>query len=235
MSEITISKNLLIGFFIGVAVTAIIGYIFMGSSQSNDTEKDETTKNTNINSVVNTNSKAAAPSGSAKVDIEVSAEDHVRGDENAAITIVEFSDLQCPYCASFHTTMKQVIDNYEGQVKWVYKHFPIASHPYAQEAAEASECAGDQGKFWEYTDELFENQSAIDSTYLKQAAADLSLNTSEFEECLDSGKFSDRVKADYQEGLEAGVTGTPGGFINGEKLGGAVPYSQLKVTIDSLL
>ncbi len=170
------------------------------------------------------------------VDVSASAEDRSRGNLDAQVTIIEFSDLQCSYCARFHGTMKQVMENYPTQVRWVYKHFPLDSiHPYARKAAEASECSGDQGKFWEYTDSLYENQSKISPDYLVELAQEIGLETTQFEECLDSGKYADKVDADYQEGRGLGVSGTPGSFINGQVLGGAVPYESLASMIDELL
>ena len=161
---------------------------------------------------------------------------HIRGELDAPVTIVEFSDFQCSFCARFHDTMKQVVENYPTQVKWVYRHFPLDSrHPMARGAAEASECASDQDKFWEYTDGLYAGQSEINSGFLLKLAVQLKLDTEEFDECLSSGKYADIVEADYQDGIASGVTGTPGSFINGELLGGAVPFETLKSKIDGIL
>lgn len=170
------------------------------------------------------------------VDVDYDENSHIRGDMSAPVTIIEFSDFQCPYCTRFHDTMKEVMAAYPTQVKLVYKHFPLDSiHPTAREAAEASECAGDQDKFWEYTDKLYENQSKISSSYLKELAVTLGLNKAQFDECLDNDKYADLVEKDYQDGISAGVRGTPGGFINGEVIGGAVPFSTLQSKIDKIL
>jgi len=159
----------------------------------------------------------------------------VRGNLEASITIAEFSDFECPYCASFHQTMNQVINDYPEDIKWVYKHFPLAFHEHAQPTAEASECAAEQGKFWEFTDQIFENQSRLGQNLYTEIAQDLELNLDQFQECVSSRKYKDKVESDSQEGISAGVKGTPGSFINGVPLGGAVPYSQLKGAIDDLL
>lgn len=232
--------TLIFGIVAGIAVASFIGFMVMLTQQDQNAAEGETavSQNTNINTSNNTNTAKTNPSPTptAKVDVEVNESDHIRGDVNAPVTIVEWSDFQCPYCSRFHDTMKQVMDNYEGQVRWVYKHFPLDSiHSEAGSAAEASECAGDQDKFWEYTDYLFDNQQSISSSYLKTAAEEIGLNTSEFNTCLDSGKYSDRVESDYQEGINTGVKGTPGNFINGQSVPGAVPYEQITATIDSLL
>jgi protein-disulfide isomerase len=167
--------------------------------------------------------------------LEVRSDDHVQGNPNAPVTIIEYSDLQCPYCASFDKTMRQVMENYGDDVRWVYRHFPLSSiHPYARAAAEASECAAEQGKFWEYADNIFDNQSSLSQNYLSSAAEQVGLNTAQFEDCLSSGKYSSQVSADYQEGLSLGVTGTPTSFINGQKVPGTLTYQQMQSILDSL-
>lgn len=161
---------------------------------------------------------------------------HIRGDFNAPITLVEFSDFECPFCVRHYPTLNKIFSDYEGKVRLVYKHFPLGFHPNAQKAAEASECADEQGKFWEYHDKLFDN---FDLGYsvenFKKWAKDLGLNIGEFNGCLDSGKFAQKVQDDYQEGIEKGVDGTPATFVNGQLIGGALPYDSFKQIIDSLL
>lgn len=206
--------------------------------------KSKTNGSVPISGAVDTNKKAengnTKPAGgndnSQIVSINVSENDHIRGNKNAPVTIIEFSDFQCPYCSNFHETMKQVVENYPNDVRWVYKHFPLDSiHPYARKAAEASECAADQDKFWEYTDELFKNQSNISPEYFSRVAKSVGLNTSQFDECLDSEKYKSKVNNDYQQGIQAGVRGTPGNFINGQSVPSALPYEQIKSMIDGLL
>jgi protein-disulfide isomerase/copper chaperone CopZ len=167
---------------------------------------------------------------------EITTKDHVIGDFNAPITLVEFSDFECPFCARHYSTLKRILEEYKGKVRLVYKHFPLRFHPNAQKAAEASECAGEQGKFWEYHDKLFENfQNGYSLEKFKLWAKELGLDTTKFNDCLDSGKYAQKVKDDYQEGLQKGVSGTPSVFVNGELIVGAVPYEVLKQKIDSLL
>ncbi len=163
-------------------------------------------------------------------------EEHVRGDIDAPITIVEFSDFQCPFCLKFHPTMMQVMQNYQGQVKWVYKHFPLDSkHPQARPAAEASECAAEQNKFWEFADGLFENQPRLGQALYKDLASQLGLDMNQFEDCVSSRKYKDKVEQDLQQGIASGVKGTPGNFINGQLIPGAVTYENLKSSIDQVL
>ena len=168
---------------------------------------------------------------------EIAEDNHIRGDFNAPITLVEFSDFECPFCARHYPTLTKILDDYKGKVRLVYKHFPLVFHPNGQKAAEASECADEQGKFWEYHDKLFENLavSGYSLENFKQWAKDLGLNSENFNDCLDSGKFAQKVKDDSQEGLQKGVNGTPATFVNGQLVSGALPYESFKQIIDSLL
>jgi len=161
--------------------------------------------------------------------------DNVKGSVNAKVTIIEYSDFQCPFCGRAAPTVKQVLAAYPNDVKLVYRHFPLPSHSQAQKAAEASECAAQQGNFWEYHDKLFENQDALYVPMLKDYASQIGLNTTDFNLCLDSGAMYDKVQANKKEGEAAGVTGTPAFFVNGKLISGAVPYSQIKQVIDAEL
>ncbi|MEM7819740.1 MAG: DsbA family protein [Candidatus Aenigmatarchaeota archaeon] len=161
--------------------------------------------------------------------------EHFLGSENASIIIVEYSDFQCSACRSAYPVVKQVIDTYGNKIKFVYKHFPLTQiHPYAQKAAEASECAADQEKFWEYYTKLFEGTSLSTKT-LKNYAKELNLDTDKFDLCLDSGAMYSRVKENFDEGRVLGVEGTPTFFINGEKIVGLIPFSKFKEIIDTKL
>jgi protein-disulfide isomerase len=160
----------------------------------------------------------------------------VRGTRDAAVTIVEFSDFQCPFCKNATATVRQVFDKYAGKVKWVFRDFPIATlHPAAPKAHEAARCAAEQGKFWEYHDLLFERSPRQAPEELKQYARELKLDGPAFARCLDSGKHQASVGSDIQEGTRLGVTGTPTFFINGRELVGAQPVTAFQKIIDSEL
>lgn len=170
----------------------------------------------------------------------VTEDDHIRGNADAAITIIEYSDFQCPYCSRFHPTMQQVMEEYTDSVRWVFRHFPLSFHPEATPAAIASECAAEQGKFWEYADELFANQSGLGSEFYVTLASDLGLNTANFNACLQNEKYADKVEAQAQAGGAAGVSGTPGSFVidadgNAIPIKGALPFSSVAAAIDSVL
>ncbi len=158
-----------------------------------------------------------------------------QGPANAPVEIVEFSDFQCPYCFRAHPTVKQVLSTYGSKVRFVYRNYPLPSHPNARPAAEAAQCANEQGQFWAYHDRLFADQSKLDDADLKASAAALGMDAAKFNACFDSHKYKDRVEADLQAGNEAGVNGTPAFFINGRMLSGAQPYEEFKKVIDEEL
>ncbi|MFH1447589.1 MAG: DsbA family protein [Candidatus Micrarchaeota archaeon] len=149
------------------------------------------------------------------------------------LVIVEYSDFQCSFCSRAVPTVKQIIEEYGDKVRIYYKHFPLSQiHPNAQKAAEASECAADQGKFWEYHDKLFENQGSLGDASLKKYAGELGLVQDTFDACLDGGEKSEQVQAELKEGLNYGVQGTPSFLINGKLVVGAQPFEVFKQAID---
>lgn len=173
---------------------------------------------------------------SAPVDIKITDTDHILGSSKAKVTVVEFSDFQCPFCERFEPTIKQLLAEYKDKVRLVYRHFPLDSiHPEARPAALASECAAEQGKFWEYHDKLFANQAKLSTAYYPQLAQELRLNVNKFNDCVTSKKYESKVNADYDSGIAAGVRGTPHSLINGVAVSGAVPYEQLKSIVEQAL
>lgn len=195
---------------------------------------------TGQNPVLGTDTKQPAK----KVEIEIGSAP-VQGDSKAPVTIIEFSDFQCPYCKQFFdTTISQIKTEYvkTGKVKFAYKHFPLSFHQNAQKAAEASECANEQNKFWEYHDQLFSTQSTWESqdaataaTTFTSYATQLGLDATQFSSCLSSSKYKQKVEQDAALGAQVGVTGTPGTFINGQLIVGAQPYATFKTIIDAEL
>lgn len=180
--------------------------------------------------------------------IEVSADDDpFIGPEDAKVEIIEFSDFQCPFCRSFWSnTLSQIKSQYIDagkSVKFVYRDFPLSFHPMAQKYAEAAECGEDQGKFWEMHDKIFQEQEKLGTGTIttftiddvKRWAGQLGLNQSQFNQCLDSGKYSSEVQADFNDGSKAQVSGTPTFFINGQRLVGAQPFESFKAIIDEKL
>lgn len=188
---------------------------------------------------------AVAPTGdtggaSAGPFRPVDSTDHVRGAEDPKVTLIEYSDFECPFCSRFHPSMLQLMEEYGDDVQWVYRHFPLSFHPQARPAANAAECAAEQDGFWEYADALFANQTLLSDSYYRSLAADLGLNASKFNDCLDAKTYDSEVGSDLTDGSTAGVTGTPGTILvasdgSTQIIPGAIPYEQLKLMVDAAL
>lgn len=197
----------------------------------------------------NNNSSEVAPSPRpASLDIRpITNEDHVRGPMDAKITIVEYSDLDCPFCKIFHNSMEQIVKEYPNDVRWVFRHAPIVQlHPNAPMLANAAECAAQQGKFWEFTDVVFAappNSGASILADLGTYASSAGVaDVDALQKCVIANTFAEKVQADYDDGIKAGpeLFGTPFNMIitqDGTKtqLGGGVPYAQIKAIIEPLL
>jgi len=189
--------------------------------------------------------------GSAAVESvpKVSAEDHILGNPDADIVIVEYSDLECPFCKQFHVTMQQIIDEYgaDGKVAWVYRHFPLTQlHPKAPKESEASECAWEQGgnkAFWDYVNRVYEvtpSNNGLDLARLPVIAGEIGLDVDAFNTCLESGKFQPKIEAQFNDAIATGGQGTPHNILilkSGEKieLPGAQPYATVKNVIETVL
>jgi protein-disulfide isomerase len=167
--------------------------------------------------------------------VSVAATDMVRGPAQAPITIVEYSDYQCPFCARVNPTLDRVRQTYGDRVRIVFKDFPLPIHPEAPKASEAAYCAGDQGKYWEMHDRLFANQQALQLPALKQHATALGLDGNAFNQCLDSGKHGARVAENIKSGEKLGIGSTPTLYVNGRPVVGAQPFEYFKGVIDEEL
>ncbi|MFH1670728.1 MAG: thioredoxin domain-containing protein [Patescibacteria group bacterium] len=185
---------------------------------------------------------APPPTPSADDVPAVTDTDHIRGNPDAKVTIVEYSDFECTFCARHHTTMVQLLEDYGDDVNMVFRHYPLSFHANAQKSAEASECANELGgndAFWEYHDILFEK--GADIAKLSDYAQEVGLNKTAFETCLDSDKYADHVNDDMNGGSKAGVSGTPGNIVINNDTGetrlvsGAQPIGNFKAVIDEML
>jgi protein-disulfide isomerase len=168
-------------------------------------------------------------------NITVDANDPSSGPASAPITVVEFSDYQCPFCARVVPTLSKIRQTYGDKVRVVFKDFPLPNHAEAPKAAEAAHCAGEQGKYWEMHDRLFANQRALGVPALKQAAAGLGLDAAKFDQCLDSGKHAAAIAEDMKQGEALGVQSTPTVYINGRAILGAQPFEVFQMVIDEEL
>ncbi len=232
-------KLFFIGFLFGVLVMAIPTVIFATKFFSGGGLK--------ISVIAPGAPSAAEPQPAPEAVKPVSGDDHIWGNKDAKITIVEYSDMECPFCKQFHPSVARVIDEYNGKVNWVYRHFPLSQlHQNAQKEAEATECAaqldGNDG-FWKYLNTVMERTESNDGFSLDKLvplAKELGLDEKKFKDCLDSGKYTEKVQKDFSDGQAAGIQGTPGGFIlakNGKSavIEGAIPYDQLKWYVDQFL
>ncbi|HSS62906.1 MAG TPA: thioredoxin domain-containing protein [Gammaproteobacteria bacterium] len=181
---------------------------------------------------------------------KVSAErDHIYGNPDAVVSLIEYSDFECPFCKRFHVTAKEIVDAYDGKVNWVYRHFPLAFHnPGAQMQAEASECAaalGGNDSFWKYSDTIYERTTSNGEGFpvdgLVPLAEEIGLDGDAFRECLEERRYAERVEEDFEEGVRIGIRGTPGNILLNNESGsviprsGAAPFDTWKPLIDSLL
>jgi protein-disulfide isomerase len=223
--------NFFLGFFAGLAVISVVGFfVLLGVMFANPSEEkpvvkaDEPTEKTQEDPQV-------------KTVRSIDKDDHILGDLDAEVQIIVYDDFECSYCLRHEETLNQIIDTYGDKVVMAYRHFPLSFHANAQKAAEASECAAEQGKFWEMHGKIFESQGndTMGVAQFKKDAKSLGLNTKKFNDCLDSGKYESEVKSDLSEGVAFGVQGTPGNFVNGQAISGAVSFAQFKTMIDAVL
>lgn len=231
------------GLFSGLGIVLAIGFfVLLGmmlngkdfGNNNNGSDDDNIVANTNVNN------DPAAPT--EIVVSGLSDEDWVRGDKNAKITIVEFSDIDCPFCSRFHDTMRQVMTDYNGKVNWVYRHFPLTSlHPEAFKKAVAAECVGEQAGndgVWTFLDKLFDGDETL-ANIADVAASVSGVNKNKFQECLDSDKYNSKIQSQSQEAQKAGGRGTPYSvIISGNQkvaIPGALPYDSVKTSLDSIL
>lgn len=158
------------------------------------------------------------------------------GPDNAELTIVQFADFGCPYCADTAYTVRRLQSRYPNQIKFIFRDFPITeNHPNAQLAAEAAQCADEQGMFWQYHDKLYQNQSDHSRDALKGYTVELNMDYNDFVACLNSGRYRSEVQEDYSDGVMAGVYGTPTFFFNGRRVQGAIPDDVFGLIVDAFL
>jgi protein-disulfide isomerase len=236
------SKNLGVPVAIVIAGGLIALAVYFGGGQS-------TTGNGQILAVED---EEPIPTQLAKVDDlgvgdirPVSSDDWIRGTEDAPVTFIEYSDFECPYCKRFHETMIQIMKEYDGKVQWVYRHFPLDQlHKQARQEAVAVECAGEQGKGWEMIDKIYEvtpSNDGLDLNSLPRLATEVGVtNVNQFNECLNSGKYDDKVAADLSDAQAAGGRGTPYSIVitaNGDKIpvSGAQPIDKVRSVIETAL
>ncbi|HEU0050788.1 MAG TPA: thioredoxin domain-containing protein [Patescibacteria group bacterium] len=231
------------GLFLGLAAASIAGLILVLSFVWNGRAL-AANSNPNSNGQVANQPSAPQPSAPQPTPAQpvkaVSASDHIRGNKNAKVTLIEYSDFECPYCKRFEPTVEQALKDYPNDVRLVYRHYPLSFHQNAEKEAEASECAaklGGDAAFWKYHDKIYaettSNGTGFSLDRLVPLAGEIGLDKAKFQTCLDSGQMKAKVDADYASGNDAGVEGTPATFVNGQLVSGAVPYDNLKAAIEA--
>lgn len=221
-----------IGFFI------LLGMMLSGKGVANKNNNAGTNNNNNA-PIVDNNNQPTAPT---QITIKpVDKSDWVRGDRKAKVSIIEFSDIDCPFCVRFHPTMQQVLANYQGKVNWVFRHFPLTTlHPEAFKKAQAAECVGELGgndKFFAFLDEESTNKKPM--AQINETISKLGIDTTKFTECLNSGKYDSKINQFSQDAQAAGAQGTPYSVIvvGDQKIpiNGALPYDTIKAQLDTLV
>jgi protein-disulfide isomerase len=223
------NKGFAMGLVSGIAVIAVIGMVVFGTLYFSNQNGDGSVAGDDDTKQEDTEDKAP------EVNLSIADNDYVLGNPDAKIKIFEFSDFQCPYCARFHEVMNQIVDEYPNDVAWIFKQFPIQSHPLGMPGAMATECAGDQGKFWEMSDMIFSNQETLTIESFAIFAGDLGLDLDAFNQCMTDNPHGEKIANDYQTGITSGVRGTPSSFVNGNIIPGALPYESMKQMVDELL
>ena len=254
-NNVMIKKSTFTGLIVVITIVIAISAFFAGSYFANLSSDEITQSDLNaaiakLESKINNTPQPSTKSNTQPIKVSIE-DDPMKGDPNAPITIIEFSDYECPFCAKFfEDTLPLIEENYinTGKVNFVYRDFPIQSiHPNAVPAAVATECADDQDSFWSFHDMIFENKNTWSKlngedllNEFEQYATTLGLDTKEFNECLESGKHLDEVRKDLQDGQNYGITGTPGFFIGNDNSGyimvsGAKPYPIFEEILDEML
>lgn len=237
----TSKASFFFGLLSGVAAISFLGFVvvsvvaFTGDKKGTGTVAGATTR-TNTNTATAT--APAEPEGDFTKARAVTNDDHIIGDKNAKLTLLEYSDFQCPFCERIHPTIKRLLEDYAGKIRVVYRHFPLESiHPEARPAAVASECVaklGGNDAFFKFADTLFANQAQLGSSYYPTAAKEAGVSENKFADCFAKNN-STAVQRDADEGLAAGVRGTPAIFVGDTLVSGAQSYEYFKSLIDSKL
>lgn len=235
------------GLFVGVssvttiALALIVGLVLSGKSLGTPSALAANPQQVAVAPTPTpTPTQPTAPSAPVK-DVDEKT-DHILGPKDAKVTLIEYSDFECPFCKRHFETVQQVVKDYPKDVRIVYRHFPLSFHQNAQKEAEASECVaklGGNDAFWKFHDKIFTDTTSNGTGFaldkLGPAAAEAGVNQAAFQKCLDSGEMTALVNQEETEGGAAGVQGTPATYVNGSLVEGAVPYATLKAAIDAAL
>jgi protein-disulfide isomerase len=225
---------LVLGLLIGVVYFFWLTFGYYNKIQTGEINLDAYSNSESVSTskqLVQSEERSTTPTS-----VDNFADDPSVGPEDAVLTIVAFEDFQCPFCLQEFPIFRAAMEKYKDQVRFVYRDFPLTDvHPQAQKAAEAGQCAHEHGVFWEYHDKLFSHQNRLSVPDLKQYAREVGVNGTQFDSCLDSGKYTQEVESDVTDGLRAGVLGTPTFFFNGHKLQGVITEEGFDTIIEYFL
>lgn len=244
LTSMSQTKTFAFGILAGVLVLCTIGFfvmlgIFLKGGDFSMMDNKVTVADSVDNTVLAPTNPGVQPAPSKAPAVD-EKNDNIKGGKDAKVTLIEYSDFECPFCGRFEPTVQQALQEYGDDIRVVYRHFPLSFHAEAQPAAEASECAAEQGKFWEFHDGLFENQESLGANLYETLAGELKLNMSKFKDCVKTSKYKDKIQQQMAGGSSAGVGGTPHTFVvgpdgNAVAISGAQPYANLKSAIESVL
>ncbi len=226
-----------LGLFVGVAAFSTIAAIVLVIAMFSGSGLSLVKGDNDVAVAEEVNEPTAQPTQEAAEVPPVTSEDNVYGPDNAKVTLISYSDFECPYCARFSATISQIINEYGDDVRVVFRHFPLSFHANAKGAAVAAECAAEQGEFWEMHDMIFEanTEKNMSLETWKDAAEEIGLDTNDFEDCLESDRYDTKIASQMEGGAKAGVRGTPATFVNGKMISGALPFESFKQIIDAEL
>jgi len=235
-------SSFFLGLFVGLSVVSLVSFFvlfaLMWRFNNAETQSSAQAEESGQEQVADQPSVDEFPAPEEKTAPTITADDHVWGNPDAKVTIVEYSEFECPFCGRHWPTMKQIKEVYGDQVQVVFRHFPLSFHANAKPAAIASECAADQGKFWEMYDKLFEAANAQrlgEEGLYATLATELGLDLTAFNNCMAATTHDAGIQADMDSGTELGVAGTPGTFVNGKFVSGAYPFEYFASIIDEEL
>lgn len=250
----TTSQETTRGFTMSLSMIIVVALVFLAGMFVGSLVKENQLLKAGGVAKTATDTGAAPAAGEAPADpgvaldkvVAISDEDYIRGNADAKVMLLEYSDFECPFCGRFHPTIAQLLTDYGDDIGVAYRHYPLSFHPNAQKAAEASECVGKQKGsegFWAFADAIFavtQRDGKLTPESITQAATGTGVDMTQFQSCLDSGEFAEKVAAQMAAGSTAGVTGTPGTFVivDGKAvdfIGGALPIESIKATIDQYL
>ncbi len=226
------------GLFLGISISSLLALLaILSMLMGGRMLGGQVAVNTPPAQVAPTANDPSTPPPSQPV-AEVTDKDHILGPKDAKVTLIEYSDFQCPFCARHEPTVQKIMKDFPKDVRLVYRHYPLSFHPNAQKAAEASECAaklGGNNAFWAMHGKLFQSgdtlNGAVGADFYQNLAKDLKLDVAKFKTCMDSGETASIVSNDMTTGNNSGVEGTPATFVNGRLVSGAVPYETLKAAV----